>query len=505
MFKQFLIHHILKFHARGKFLKFKEHGHEVERIQELKRQSIIDYLKGTVKGQMGKMDLIKSYDDFQSLPITTYSDYKEDVENQMATGQSIISESEGTQYIPTSGSTSRIKFIPYTKNFVKEIDLAVLTWIFDLYSTYPQVATGIHYWSMSWIPENQRKIVKSTDDTSILNRVTNVLFRNIMAVDKDIALLPTLKESFEATILQLISRQNLTLISVWSPTFLISIVEELHLNHHEYLKKVSSPHLKRILSKWEGQDLSHNLFLLWPNLKIISCWKTGQSIHFIEKLQSYFKDVQISGKGLWATEGVVTIPLNLENEEAYYLTYMTHFYEFEEVFTKKIMLAYALEVGKKYFVIMSTSSGLLRYRLGDTVECVGHFKKIPKLIFKGRDQSSDMVGEKLSSDLVLHLFTNITQKFNFHSLSLVAINGEIPHYHLLIKDQLTLIQVKELEIWADDYLSEYLHYELARNLKQLYPLKVSAALDIEKLYFELTMSKSMIAGNKKIEILDTKK
>lgn len=57
----------------------------------------------------------------------------------------------------------------------------------------------------------------------------------------------------------------------------------------------------------------------------MSSWDTAGSKAWAEKLKEKLPSVQFEGKGLWATEGVVTIPYN----DQYPLAYQSHFYEFE--------------------------------------------------------------------------------------------------------------------------------------------------------------------------------
>src|SRR5260370_15408804 len=62
----------------------------------------------------------------------------------------------------------------------------------------------------------------------------------------------------------------------------------------------------------------------WPLLDTISCWTSASAAPFARRLQSLFPGVQIPGKGLLATEGVITIPLSdhsypaLAAESGYY-------------------------------------------------------------------------------------------------------------------------------------------------------------------------------------------
>src|SRR4029077_152120 len=46
----------------------------------------------------------------------------------------------------------------------------------------------------------------------------------------------------------------------------------------------------------------------WPHLRLISCWTSGNSARFIPELEQLFPGVEVQGKGLLATEGIVSFP-----------------------------------------------------------------------------------------------------------------------------------------------------------------------------------------------------
>ena len=83
-------------------------------------------------------------------------------------------DSNIVKFEPTSGSSGHIKWIPYTKSFLKELDCAIGPWLFDLYKQYPEIKNGTHYWALSWIPKEMQEKV-STDDLEILSPQKNLV------------------------------------------------------------------------------------------------------------------------------------------------------------------------------------------------------------------------------------------------------------------------------------------------------------------------------------------
>jgi hypothetical protein len=69
---------------------------------------------------------------------------------------------------------------------------------------------------------------------------------------------------------------------------------------------------------------------------------------------------------------------------------------------RRLLLAHELEVGRRYFVHVTTLSGLYRYDMNDVIEVVGRFHDAPviRFLFKGKGITS-LQGEKLSEQQLI--------------------------------------------------------------------------------------------------------
>lgn len=200
---------------------------------------------------------------------------------------------------------------------------------------------------------------------------------------------------------------------------------------------------------------------------------------FIPRLQSLFPQTKIQGKGLWATEAVVTIPYQGQHP----LCLRSHFYEFQDLRTQKIHLAHELKKGQQVSVIVSSSSGLLRYQLGDHLEVTGFMAQVPCFHFLGRPGTVDLVGEKLD----LSFLRNILAQFSAH-------NPEIRFYQMGFSRQPSLRYLIFLEASKNaerlkEHISDHLelslqkfhHYRVARQLGQLQAAEAVLISDINLL------------------------
>lgn len=138
----------------------------------------------------------------------------------------------------------------------------------------------------------------------------------------------------------------------------------------------------------------------WP-LQLVCCWTSGTVGYQTQRLTEYFGDTPIRDIGYVSTEGRHTIPEENGSPIGALVPTGT-FYEFESVAEPGcILLPHEISEGEDYEVILTTSNGLYRYRIGDIVRCHGHVGESPLLEFvRKTDDYSDMEGEKLSGDQI---------------------------------------------------------------------------------------------------------
>lgn len=436
--------------------------------------------------QLKEIQLGKIGGDYQVFikqnPITTYADFETEAKK-------ILSQKK-IHCVPTSGSTAKIKWIPYTSKFKNELWMATAPWLYDLYLHYPSIKKGKHFWSLSWLPNDLRKN-HQTDDLEVMNFVEKILMRQTMALDNRVAFSPTLEQAMRQSALALMNK-NITVISVWSPTFLLEILE-LIFSHKNFFMANSNSRPRSILEK--HSHLSPEFCLeMWPDLKLISMWDTGSSKFFALKVATLFPQTTIQGKGLWATEGVVSIPF----ENKYLLAYQSHFYEFQCVETQQIYPAWDCRPNLVANVILTTGSGLTRYQLGDQVRVTEIYRGIPCIEFLGRQKEFDLVGEKISSSVFQEILDSVHEKFQVNALCFLAKSKPYAHYELLVEGD-DINKMSSILEFSEHKLREHFHYRLARDTHQLQKLSINISKDARNIYMNIASQKIAIRGNIKME------
>lgn len=506
--------------------------HDIKQTQTKVFRNIMLNIEGSESAIHHQLSIKTDLEHFRKqVPITDYDDWSALIKHQQNNHVNVLTNTLCHRYQPTSGSTSKIKWIPYNKSFLNELDNAISPWVADMYRTYPKIKSGKHYWSLSWVPSDLRNKLTSSinNDLQLLPWWKQLFMSGTMAVPESTSLAETSDESFFATSCYLVSCSDLSFISVWSPTFALSLLDFILQNKSDIsvvlstgiwpdkypsLQTLNTPKNKQAahtLDMWDGKIDSNFTASIWPNLALISAWDTSSSTIWAQKLKDLFPHSHFQGKGLWATEGVTSIPYM----DQFPLAINSHFYEFEEIDSKKVFDSWQLTKNMIVRPIISSSNGLLRYGMKDQLKVTGFINQCPCFEFIGRMDGTDMVGEKLSTATAVQLLNEFNNESGITPITLIAIPASAqqqkPNYLLLCEknkdafEHLSDEQVRSkealLEKSLEEKLSKHFHYQLARELGQLEKAKVSIKTDALALYANHKVEQGMVKGNIKVEPL----
>jgi hypothetical protein len=383
--------------------------------------------------------------------------------DRIAAGEArVLTRSPVRMLEPTSGSSAAAKLIPYTAALQREIRRAVAPWIVDLYAHRPRLALGTAYWSITPLAlEDERPAgpvpIGFEEDSEYLGGFWGRLVDATLAVPGSVRHLREPDAFRYATLKYLLRRRDLTLISVWHPSFLLLLLEALPRFWDALIRDAGRSELGSL-----SPDAPTRI---WPKLGLISCWGDAHAALSLNELARTFPGVEIQPKGLIATEGFVTIPFR----GAWPLAVRSHFFEFLPEDGGSPRFGWELEEGRIYSVVLTTGGGLYRYRLEDRVRVEGFLEKTPSLRFLGKEgHVSDLRGEKLHESFVAgilaQVLSGITPRF-----AMLAPDGEIGYVLFLETDAEPRTDLVER---LDEELSANPHYRLCRALGQLSAVRV---------------------------------
>jgi len=259
------------------------------------------------------------------------------------------------------------------------------------------------------------------------------------------------------------------------------------------------PEAAQILREAPDPINAASLRLLWPRLCLLSAWDSSTSASFADLLRERLPHVALQGKGLWATEGVVTIPF----EEDYPAAITSHFLEFRCLHTGQVHPVWKLQPGQEVQPLLTTSAGLLRYALDDRMTVTGWLNETPCLRFEGRMGGVDLVGEKMDAQLADAVLRDVERELPLRALSLLATRptGAPPRYVLLAEPHRsnTAIRVERAAEIVERALRRIHHYALARDTVQLAPAAAVIRDDARHWYASLCGLAVKVDGASKLE------
>jgi len=443
------------------YFKFRQALRHPHLAQRQKLHNLISQNANTAFGKIHRFAEIHNYEEFtHRVPLSEYSDLEPWIDRIRNGEPNVLTQAPVTHLIPTSGSTGARKLIPFTASLQREFNAAIGPWLVDLARHYPGLLGGPAYWSITpalneRVSESSAVPIGFASDTEYLGGHRRRLAKAIMAVPPEVSCAKSLDEFRYQTLLHLVRCRELRLISVWHPSFLTLLLDTLP----DYWERLLTQ-----IDKEGAEQLRHvdplNPSIIWPHLRVISCWGGGAAAFALQDLRRRFPDVRIQPKALLATEAFVTFPFS----DRYPLALESHFFEFIDSNGKVVSIEKVRE-GQEYEIVVSTSGGLWRYRLGDRVFVSGWLEKTPSLAFLGRAGNvSDLFGEKLTDPFVAQALAEV-------------FGNKAPRFALLAPDhdecgcRYTLYMEGDPEMHWPDALDRALRrnpqYAYCRNLRQL--------------------------------------
>ncbi|MGK0367307.1 MAG: hypothetical protein ACI9QD_000441 [Thermoproteota archaeon] len=448
----------------------------------------------------GKERLLKkgdSYQDFVSkVCISQFEDLAPYLERDRTKFNQNILFKRPIIWEKSSGSSGKAKYIPYCFSILNSFKRMSFIWLADLIAHGPKFSTGKIFFSISPpFYEGDERNHSFEDDSEYLPFVVRLLFKDYFINPKE---LKNVRDHYDFKIIlcsYLISSRDLETLFIWSPSYLISMWQFIQSEKEVILKALEYEEYKGIklpACDENLENLINDTNLLWPKLKLISCWVDGSAILFLPKLKKMFPHAYFQGKGLLATEAPMTFPL--ESISGGVPLPKDIFYEFEDT-NGEVFRLEALVKGKVYKIIISHLSGIIRYDIGDLVEVSDFYIGMPCLKFLGRSGNfCDLTGEKLNEVTVQEILYKKLSG-DQHAFLVPTLSGNTPYYFCIHNNA----EGFNKEIEAE--LMQIYHYEQSRKLGQLDSLKEIIVSNPEKLYFDYYQKKGIMVGDIKYTCL----
>ncbi len=403
--------------------------------QEHKLLEILRMNADTEFGARAGFRAIRSMQEYaERVPMMTTADLQPHVSRLMAGEREILTKEPPLFYTRTSGSGGHHKHVPITQQYRKDFQKTVHTALGHLYLRYPRAFSGRALYFVG-----TRRFETASDGLDIgtmsgynFNALPSLL-RSIYAWPYELFEVADLStRSYLALYLAMVS--GTSLIAGIFPAPIVYLLRDLERNVESFARDFRdgtlhvksdlssaqraffSPYIKkrskvaaRLASARSLPEITHAAM---PSLHLVYCWLTATAGLYVPELRRRLgPDVVLRDAIYAASEAWCSIPMGDEEpggalaiESAYYEFIPEA--EFETEGTRSLH-AGEVEVGKRYFLIVTTSAGLYRYILGDVVEVSGFYRATPKIRFVRRQGGVvNLVGENVDED---HVATGIAR------------------------------------------------------------------------------------------------
>ena len=422
------VERVLAIPGRKLYAKYERASRDPEAAQRAVLAEIVSVAADTVFGREHGLGAVRSVEDFRSkVPVRDYEGHRPYVERHAKGEEGVLFPGKPLMYTRTSGTTALPKLIPISPyNFERTIKNRGKLWLYGLSRHFPGIYSGQDFTIVSPAVEGR------TEDGTPYGSLSGLIYKNIPEFVKLVHTVPyeviTIKD-YDAKaycLLRLGVPADVTAIFTGNPATVLNLATKADLWKEEIIRDVRDGTLK------PGLDVETNIRSAieerlspcaeraraldgiassaggfrpadyWPNLKLVHTWTNGNCALVLPKLRPWFKEgTPVLDFGYIASE-ITAADLLDPATNGSLLALLSGFYEFspvedEDAAKRRYLMAHELELGARYYVYVTTFSGLFRYDMNDIVEVVGAHNRGPilKFLFKGKGVTS-IQGEKVS-------------------------------------------------------------------------------------------------------------
>ena len=469
--------------------------------QEKKLLELVGRNKDTVFGRDHDFGSIRSIDDYRrAVPMNTYETLTPYIDRVFAGEQNVLTADAPLMFATTSGTTGRAKYIPVTPSYLSEYSHGVHVHTYRMFTDFSDMLEG-------------KILVSSSSDeegisdgglpfgaiSGYLARKQPGAIKRFYALPYELSKVKQVESKYYLT-LRYGAAEDVRLLVTPNPSSMLLLADKLNVWADELIHDIrkgganpayvpeGSPkaltaglradparadELQAILKR----DGALTPTAVWPNLRLLSCWKGGTMPLYLRKLPAVFGDVPIRDLGYMASEGRGATPL-VNSGAAGVLNVTSHFFEFvpeeqRDDPQQQFLTCDELESNREYYIYFTTSAGLYRYDINDVVRVVDFYRNTPVIQFvrKGQGMTS-ITGEKLTESQVTGALLDAVESggYDVQHFTAKVQWGEPPRYALYAElgDSMTTERSREFLRAFDRSLCEQnIEYEAKRESTRL--------------------------------------
>ena len=358
--------------------ELEKHNTQGEQLQREVLARLVSKAKDTEYGREHLFAATKNYEDFvRNNPVNTYEELKGDIDRMRQGESDILWPGRVKWYAKSSGTTNdKSKFIPVSPDGLKHVHYKGGADVVAMYlRNNPQsrmfdgkglILGGSHS------PNYNLPGSLVGDLSAILIENINPIVNLIRVPSKQTALLSDFEVKRDRIAREAMNKNVTNLSGV--PSWMLSVLNRM-------MEITGKTHLEEV---WPNIEVFfHGGVAFTPYREQYEKLITSPNMHYMETYN--------------ASEGFFGIQDDPTDKSMLLMLDYDVFYEFQEMGTDNIVPLWGVEKGKNYAMLISTSCGLWRYMIGDTVKFTS--TNPYKFVISGRTKSFiNAFGEELIVD-----------------------------------------------------------------------------------------------------------
>lgn len=453
---------IARIHAHRVYRRFRRVLDDPRRAQHASLTRALDTVRGSAYARHLDLQSVHTPADLRSaVPLQTYEDVRPWIDRLAAgdTAAWLAPRRRLHMFATTSGTTSRPKWIPVTDWYVQDYRCGWNAFGLKMLEDHPDAIL--------------RPILQSTsrDDadrapsgvpvgaiTGLMARLQKGIVRRYYVGSPGIAAIADAEARFYALMRFAVVRDVAFAITA-NPSTLIQLARIADLHAECLIRDVRDGALRGPAESAAGagrlprvspdpvrarelEQIRERLGTLRPRdywrMSFLACWTGGSMGPYLSRAREWYGPLPIRDIGLLASEGRVSTPLQ-DDVPWGPLALHSGYFEFIPLANAEqpqpaTIEAADLSVGERYAVVLSNSTGLLRYRLDDVVEVKSFLGRTPVIEFLYRaGRVCSVAGEKLTESQVVAAWRATCESVKLAESDFIVapVWGDPPWYQLV--------------------------------------------------------------------------
>jgi hypothetical protein len=495
--------------VRRRLFAFEEATHHPRETQEALLRRILTEQQGTGFGQDHHFARVQTAEDFRhNVPVAGY-EYIEPYVTRVTKGdyRALLSSPRVHMFAMTSGTTAARKLIPVNDQYLADYKRGWNIWGLKVYRDHPEVRfRPIVQMSGDWQELYTESGVPCGSVTGLTAHMQLRIVHWIYCVPGLVGKVKDPAAKYYLT-LRLSMPRKVGMVIAANPSTLVNLAKAGDLEKETLIRDIHDGTLserfdvapdvraavKRRIRKGdperarELEEIVKTTGTLYPKDYwakdcVIGNWMGGSVAAYLRHYPRYYGATPVRDIGLIASEGRMTIPL-ADGSPSGVLDITSHYFEFipeDEIHSPQptVLAPHELEVGRTYFILLTTAYGLYRYNIFDVVRCTGFHNATPLVEFLSKGSYiANITGEKVSEYHVSGAMSDALRELNL-TLSAYSVapcwDDEQPYYGLFIeRGDLTRDQSVKLVQVLEKRLTELnVEYAAKRESLRLGPIRL---------------------------------